>query len=669
MTDEQPSATYDPVGNAGALGVLADNRTTRSELFACVLTFMSMALLAVVVAKVLAFLWKLCVRHFATKRASNGEDLEAEQSSARLQYVRIDDEWRAMRPQFWGITLVQCKEYLRECKKDVGWDPACNMYTFVEDYIKPKTRGTGVGLALLCNSEAPQEVTVMVSHAWGENVAEFFEALERSVDDDEAMFICAFSLYQCQDGAGPSIDEQLGATASESPFWRVLDNIRAHGRDEGMSWSYSDYIRMVTPFLVAFAITLFFWPMVWAGCVLNTQGCKVPDIEGQALNQSSELVSYVVPDGAFAASWRMGVRRTQDWYAYLPATLVAASSAAFSGLVDRFIRVYSGRMLVVPNRQCDLYARLWCVYEIFVAYNLGVPVQLAHTLATAGTCGARDAMCAQPQDMQRIRAEIEAFGKKSGRGAQCGYKCVDAAIRTTTNSSLWGMYFNIVQLLWPIVLLNLGVVRFSLEGKPLGLRSRNGNWIAAGFVGRVVGVCYVFYVVYKAVKDRQGMLFVSDLRALACKFLGHGVVYCSCFIASFASGLYSSSVFIVSLALGSLSRELLAVASVFLSLVLTKCWWIKHQGKVPRLLRQLKRVAGVNMVAIILVCLLDSNIDNHVLTLMAYTSVVVSILGIPAIWIAVLVEWGVQVVDDAALPHPADSDTGDESTVTEDCAD
>lgn len=34
------------------------------------------------------------------------------------------------------------------------------------------------------------------------------------------------------------------------------------------------------------------------------------------------------------------------------------------------------RMLLIPNRQVSIYSRLWCVYEAFLAMELGIPVRL-----------------------------------------------------------------------------------------------------------------------------------------------------------------------------------------------------------------------------------------------------------------------------------------------------
>jgi len=86
------------------------------------------------------------------------------------------------------------------------------------------------------------------------------------------------------------------------------------------------------------------------------------------------------------------------------------SGAVVTKIASFFIlrRRYRGRMVVVPNCETDIYSRLWCVYEIFIATRLGIPVEVAHTLAPAGNCGAESAGCGSEADTRRIREEIEA---------------------------------------------------------------------------------------------------------------------------------------------------------------------------------------------------------------------------------------------------------------------
>jgi len=73
----------------------------------------------------------------------------------------------------------------------------------------------------------------------------------------------------------------------------------------------------------------------------------------------------------------------------------------------------------VPNRECDLYTRLWCVYEVFAAVDCRVPIRLAVTLARAGGAGAEKAVCSSPHDERSIRQSIE---------STIGYRVVDRAI-------------------------------------------------------------------------------------------------------------------------------------------------------------------------------------------------------------------------------------------------
>jgi len=112
------------------------------------------------------------------------------------------------------------------------------------------------------------------------------------------------------------------------------------------------------------------------------------------------------------------------WFpAYVGSVTAAAVCAGICWLWLEWRPIYAGRMLVVPNREVDIYDRLWCVYEIYVAMSLRVDVELASTLAFGGKAASRHATCSSVRDMQRIRAEIEA-GPHS-------YEQIDVAVSRT----------------------------------------------------------------------------------------------------------------------------------------------------------------------------------------------------------------------------------------------
>merc|ERR1712232_1132477 len=142
---------------------------------------------------------------------------------------------------YWGITVSQVRDILDLAAKDSSWTSDKTMRDLVEGYVKPMTKGKGVGYALLKNMDSPKLVNVFVSHSWQENAEDFYQTLERSVQKDEIMFICAFSLYQCEDGVGPSIKEQLGKTPEESPFQRVLMQIQLRGNQKMAFWQRSSH--------------------------------------------------------------------------------------------------------------------------------------------------------------------------------------------------------------------------------------------------------------------------------------------------------------------------------------------------------------------------------------------------------------------------------------------
>eukprot|EP00657_Telonema_sp_P-1_P011936 TRINITY_DN7800_c0_g1_i1.p2 TRINITY_DN7800_c0_g1~~TRINITY_DN7800_c0_g1_i1.p2 ORF type:complete len:109 (-),score=34.77 TRINITY_DN7800_c0_g1_i1:123-449(-) len=76
-------------------------------------------------------------------------------------------------PDMWGIDLEQ----LSQVTELEGFDEGMKMYDVVDQLVKPRTKGTGLGYALYLNQQHPLHAKVMVSHAWGEKYQEFISAL------------------------------------------------------------------------------------------------------------------------------------------------------------------------------------------------------------------------------------------------------------------------------------------------------------------------------------------------------------------------------------------------------------------------------------------------------------------------------------------------------------
>jgi len=337
---------------------------------------------------------------------------EAPMRTASPQVVRGGPEELQVWPECWGLTLGQCQELLQECQATPGWRSTNTVYDLVEQYVKPKTQGTGLGYALLKNQECPLEVTVMISHAWAENAEDFFATLARSVREEEVLFICALSLYQCGDAAGPSIEEQLGTRVHDSPFYRVLANIRRNGDIAGWSWRWRKVFEfMPMGFFMCF-LFLSFFPAGTEVCIPTFDGCAYPT----NLNQDS--YNYFFDGLCMFPRWvwhykPMTASSTACLYAAVAAFVLMCGSLVWGRTFLRF----NGRMIAVPNHQLDLYSRLWCVYEAYTAVTLGVPVQLGKTLAVAGCCCVAQATCASPDDEIRIRTEIYSASMGSRTGA------------------------------------------------------------------------------------------------------------------------------------------------------------------------------------------------------------------------------------------------------------
>jgi len=367
--------------------------------------------------------------------------------------------------EHWGMTMRQIKQLMNECKEDPDWRQNNSVRDMVKNHILPRTAGTGLGYALKINQESPLEVDVLVSHSWNENAEEFVETLERTVDADEVLFVCAFAIYQNEDGAGPTVSQQIGASMNSSPFGRVLKNIQEQAREADWWWWPRGTLHMLPGLGLLIALEIFMVSQLLCG------GVPGPGV----------LFVLEEEEGTLCGGWREAgkgtclatrwVQRELSPYcrAAFPLTWSFAGTAIAVWILLQCLRhrVYKGRMIAVPNYQDNLYQRLWCVYEIFMASQLKVYVGLAHTLAPAGKCTARTARCSNEEDEARIRRAIEAFGAQcvnnrrtsshlsvldlfsSDRtdpmafAAETGYKRVDAAIAWTTSRAqrewLWVM--------------------------------------------------------------------------------------------------------------------------------------------------------------------------------------------------------------------------------------
>merc|ERR1712151_1174527 len=74
----------------------------------------------------------------------------------------------------------------------------------------------------------------------GADVEEDIECL-RSLDPDSVIWFCVFANYQCEDGKGPSIGDQLAL----DPFERIIDFVQ-NVKDGGMLALHSSTVDIYT---------------------------------------------------------------------------------------------------------------------------------------------------------------------------------------------------------------------------------------------------------------------------------------------------------------------------------------------------------------------------------------------------------------------------------------
>eukprot|EP00929_Paragymnodinium_shiwhaense_P000318 TRINITY_DN100561_c0_g1_i1.p1 TRINITY_DN100561_c0_g1~~TRINITY_DN100561_c0_g1_i1.p1 ORF type:complete len:677 (-),score=81.22 TRINITY_DN100561_c0_g1_i1:212-2242(-) len=123
--------------------------------------------------------------------------------------------------KYWGITKPQLQTLFDMHRGDQKWLDTDNVRDFVQKFVRPATEHGEMGMALRMNQECPQEVTLMISHAWEENCKTFFEDVIENMEDHEVAYICFLSNFQ---GTDEQIEAQLGDDIHSSPFSQVLQN-------------------------------------------------------------------------------------------------------------------------------------------------------------------------------------------------------------------------------------------------------------------------------------------------------------------------------------------------------------------------------------------------------------------------------------------------------------
>lgn len=121
-----------------------------------------------------------------------------------------------------------------------------NMYDLKDYFVVEWTKSTGCSVALLMNPD-PTPVDLMISHAWAGSVRESLSALRSAVYDEgvpstTSIFWCTFCMYQCEDGAGLSIAEQL----SKEPFAQIIRSAPSFGMRVVHTSRYEVYQRLWT---------------------------------------------------------------------------------------------------------------------------------------------------------------------------------------------------------------------------------------------------------------------------------------------------------------------------------------------------------------------------------------------------------------------------------------
>mmetsp|Transcript_129173 Transcript_129173/g.275531 ORF Transcript_129173/g.275531 Transcript_129173/m.275531 type:complete len:820 (-) Transcript_129173:99-2558(-) len=432
---------------------------------------------------------------------------------------QIDGQGIPRYAEFWGFSRAQCQQLLNDLHDDPYWNVETNMYTFVNEYVKRWTQGTGMGLALLKNKAKPLKVNKMVSHCWAENVEEFLREIIKASADDDVMFICAFSIYQCEDGAGPSIEEQIGTIPAETPFGRVLSNVKIVNGNSEWHALRQKALRGTPSLLAMLSMLLFFAYPIWSSRLPKLDGqCHglLLNYRGRNMNGNMDPPLHFEFDrcmGNVTAGTAACVKYVKEecpaiaWPLQIGGLTLAVVAVILKVLQIAFHKY--GSMLVVPTRATDIYTRLWCVYEIyFASVVMGIDVEMARNLAVCGTCSAGVAHCSNEGDRRRIHAQIVESG---------GFDQVDKAVRQVTRQCSRKVWWEFVRV---FVTGSIG-----LPGA-LQLTGFFPSGAFGAFCAWLVSCLYVYAVFTKLILPTRGVL---TKKQFVCAFVGLpiGVAICT----------------------------------------------------------------------------------------------------------------------------------------------
>jgi len=197
--------------------------------------------------------------------------------------------------------------------------------------------------------------------------------------------------------------------------------------------------------------------------------------------------------------------------AIVPVALSFTLLAIASSIFFHSLRIYNGRMLVMPNREERLYGRLWCVFEIYAAMKFNIRVRLGNTLANAGSCSSHHAKCSSDADKRLLQDDIVAtMGEK-------GYSTIDAAIAAATRTAKQSTFLAASR--WFLVewFILCGTFRISVPYFPPA-----AVWGSVFGTGAAMLICCALF--YKIAVATQGCIRPRWIALLTVSFLFLGVM-------------------------------------------------------------------------------------------------------------------------------------------------
>ena len=171
-------------------------------------------------------------RAIAPDRPNGMAKLEEVTDAMKKRQLLHPEQWTLTGQQWFDV--VEYATALKDYKEKKLRQGQYSMYTMSTNCVKPWTAGTGCSLAVMMSQHNKQDAKLMVSHAWGEDIAECHRALHKffikhQIPFDSPVWFCVFANVSMRLGC-PHVHElvlycSINAKTARGPCNQPIDQL------------------------------------------------------------------------------------------------------------------------------------------------------------------------------------------------------------------------------------------------------------------------------------------------------------------------------------------------------------------------------------------------------------------------------------------------------------